>query len=142
MSIHVADHGAHWELVPSAGADDASREAVDLEALAGLEEMQDEGEPSLVVELIDLYLEESPRQLASMLGAAAGADAAAIRRAAHSLKGSSASLGALGVAALCEEIERESYGDSSRRVGALLARLGREQERARHVFAAERRKRS
>jgi HPt (histidine-containing phosphotransfer) domain-containing protein len=142
MPIYVADYGADWELVPAAVADAAPPEAVDLGVLAALEELQAEGEPDIVVELIDVYLEESPRQLVLMLKADARRDASALGRAAHSLKWSSASLGALRVAALCEELEREGRGDSPRRAGALIVRLGRELEGARRVFAAERRKRS
>jgi HPt (histidine-containing phosphotransfer) domain-containing protein len=142
MSIHVADCAAHRWLATLAGAEDAPPEAVDLGVLAGLEGLQDEGEPSLVVELIDLYLEEAPRQLASMFEAEASADADALRRAAHSLKGSSASLGAFGAAALCGELEHADCGDSSRGAGELIARLGQELERVRRVFAAERRKRT
>jgi HPt (histidine-containing phosphotransfer) domain-containing protein len=139
-----ADEQARWELVPQAraGADTAAPEAVDLAALRGFEEIQAEGEPDLVVELIDLYLEDAPRKLALMLEAAAGADEESLRRAAHSLKGSSASLGAFGAASLCAELERTDCRDSSGRAGALLARLGQELERVREAFAAERRKRS
>jgi two-component system sensor histidine kinase/response regulator len=143
--IHAdVDGGGNWELVPSAnaGADTAALGAVDLAALKGFEGMQAEGEPDLIVELIDLYLEDAPRKLASMLEAVAGADEGALRRVAHSLKGSSASLGACRVAALCEKLERADCDDSFGRGGALLALLGQELERVRQAFAAERRKRS
>jgi HPt (histidine-containing phosphotransfer) domain-containing protein len=142
MSIYVTDQDTQRE--PAAGAGDygAPRGAVDLGVLAAFEEIQAEGEPDLVVELIDLYLEDAPRKLASMREAEAGADAPALRRAAHSLKGSSSSLGAFGAAALCRELERADCGDPSGLAASLLARLGRELERARRVFAAERIKRS
>jgi len=143
MSSHVdVDANAQWDLMPQAEAGDEAHGAVDLAALRGFEEIQAEGEPDLVVELIDLYLEDAPRKLAIMLEAAAGADAESLRRAAHSLKGSSASLGAFGMAALCAELERTDCGDSSGGGGVLLARAGQELERVREAFAAERRKRS
>jgi two-component system, sensor histidine kinase and response regulator len=133
----------HWELVPPmrAGADTSSLDAVDMVVLKGFEEIQAEGEPDLVVELIDLYLEDAPRKVASMLEAVAGADGAALRRAAHSLKGGSASLGAFGVAALCEELEQVVEADSFRSAGMLLNNLKRELARVRRAFAAERRRR-
>ena len=143
MSSHFdVDANAQWDLVRPADAGGEANGAVDLAALRGFEEIQAEGEPDLVVELIDLYLEDAPRKLAVMLEAAAGADEEFLRRAAHSLKGSSASLGAFGMASLCAELERADCGDSSGRAGALLARLGQELERVREVFAAERLKRS
>jgi two-component system, sensor histidine kinase and response regulator len=125
-----------------AGADASALDAVDLAALEGFAGMQAEGEPDLIVELIDLYLEDAPRKVVSMLRAVAEADGEAMKRAAHGLKGSSASLGACRVAALCGELERGGGDDSFERAGALLARLGQELERARQAFAAERRRRS
>lgn len=116
--------------------------AVDTAVLAELEEIQEEGEPDLIAELIGLYLEDSPRKLAAMREAEARADAASLRRAAHSLKGSSASLGAFGVAALCGELERACREESSRRAVQLIARLGRELDSVRRVFEDERRRRS
>ena len=143
MSSHFdVDANAQWDLVRPAEAGGEANGAVDLAALRGFEKIQAEGEPDLVVELIDLYLEDAPRKLAVMLEAAAGADEEFLRRAAHSLKGSSASLGAFGAASLCAELERADCAGSPGRAGALLERLGRELERVREAFAAERRKRS
>ena len=133
----------HWELVQPtrASVDASSLDAINMAVLKGFEEVQDEGEPDLIVELIDLYLEDEPRKLASMLEAVAEADEMSLMRAAHSLKGSSASLGAFGVAALCEELEHVSKADSFPSAGMLLNRLKRESARVRRAFAAERRRR-
>src|SRR5687767_4508129 len=69
-------------------------DAVDMAALTDLEDAQVEGDPDLVVELIDLYLEDSSDKLAAIREAIAKTDEASLRRATHSLRGSSASLGA------------------------------------------------
>jgi histidine phosphotransfer protein HptB len=115
-------------------------EAVDAAVLADLEEMQEEGEPDFVAELIGLYLEDAPRKLAQMREAARAADASSLRHAAHGLKGSSSSLGAFGVAAVCAELERACREDTSGETTALLARLAREMERAHLAFERERRR--
>ena len=67
-----ADRSTHWELVSPAhaGADAAALGAVDVAVLDGFAALQAEGEPDLIVELIDLYLEDAPRKVASMLEAA------------------------------------------------------------------------
>ena len=143
-AIHLDVYrSTHRELVSPtrAGADTAALKAVDMTMLKGFEEMQAEGEPDLIVELIDLYLEDAPRKLASLLEAVAEADEVLLMRAAHSLKGSSASLGAFGVAALCEELEQVVKADSFPSAGMLLNRLKRESARVRRAFAAERRRR-
>jgi HPt (histidine-containing phosphotransfer) domain-containing protein len=46
---------------------------------------------------------DTPRQLAAMREAIAGADAEALRKVAHSLKSGSANVGADGLAQLCKE---------------------------------------
>jgi HPt (histidine-containing phosphotransfer) domain-containing protein len=115
-------------------------DAVDLPTLRGFEEAGVEGEPDIVVELIDIYLESAPRLVAAVREAAAAGDVASLSRAAHNLRGGSASLGAWRVAALCEEIE-VSRPLSSHEAAALAARLEEEFELARLSFEAERRRR-
>jgi HPt (histidine-containing phosphotransfer) domain-containing protein len=69
---------------------------------------------AFVRELIAAYVAEAPEHLDGMARAAAAADAAAIVRPAHTLKSSSASVGAMRLAAICRSIEeagRESRAD-------------------------------
>lgn len=131
-------------MVPPAHVGDSPEgsDAVDVSVLRSFEQIQAEGEPDIVVELIDLYLEDAPRKLTSMLAAAAGANELSLKRAAHGLKGSSASVGAGQVASLCQELERDYSVDSFERAGGLLDRIGHELERARRALEAERRRRS
>lgn len=130
------------DLVPAAltraGAHDPAGEAVDVAALLSLEGAQVEGEPDLIVELIELYAEDTPRRLTAIRDALARTDWAALRRAAHGLKGGSASLGARRVAALCDELEALPGEDAAREGGGLFTRLEQEVERARLAFADER----
>ena len=55
--------------------------------------------------MVQSYLNTAPQLLQSIREAVARNDAAALRRAAHTLKSSSASLGALALAALCKGLE-------------------------------------
>ncbi|NJL21988.1 MAG: response regulator [Leptolyngbyaceae cyanobacterium SM1_3_5] len=59
----------------------------------------------VLVELIDSYRQESPRLLQRMQDAIAERDAMALRLAAHTLKASSATLGAIALSQLCQSIE-------------------------------------
>jgi HPt (histidine-containing phosphotransfer) domain-containing protein len=63
------------------------------------------GDNAFVVELVGAYLAEGQDHIDAMLAAAAGGDAAAIVRPSHTLKSSSASLGAMRLAAICRGIE-------------------------------------
>lgn len=78
--------------------------AVDEAALGELLETVG-GDRAFLAELVESYLADSPGLLAEMLGAAVAGDAASLRRAAHTLKSTSASLGAPGLAGACREIE-------------------------------------
>jgi HPt (histidine-containing phosphotransfer) domain-containing protein len=137
--VEIADNIDH-EPCPAtrASALDTTGEAVDLLTLLSLEEAQVEGEPDLVVELIDLYAEDAPRRLAAIRGAWAARDLAALSRAAHGLKGSSASLGARQVEVLCEKLERLSGKELLQRGEMLLTCLEREFAHVRLAFADER----
>jgi two-component system, sensor histidine kinase and response regulator len=118
-------------------------DCVDMAALAALEDAQVEGEPDLVVELIDLYFEDSSDKLAAIGEAISKTDEPSLRRATHGLRGSSASLGAHRVAALCWELEQTGLGDSSlEHIEALRSVLEHECELVRQVLAAERLRRT
>lgn len=69
------------------------------------QEMLGEDGPEMILELITIFLEEVPTQLAALQAGVARQDARSIRQAAHSLKSSSANLGAVGLSALCQELE-------------------------------------
>lgn len=125
-----------------AGASVTPPEAVDMTMLASFEEAQIDGEPDLVVELIDLYLTDAAAKMAALRGALVNSDETALRRLAHCLRGSSGNLGARQVAALCEELEQVGGGDWRPAAEGLLLGLEREFERAGVIFAAERRRRT
>jgi HPt (histidine-containing phosphotransfer) domain-containing protein len=113
-----------------------------MEALNSFESAQMEGEPDIIVELIDLYLEDAARRVSAMQEAATQADEKAIKWAAHALRGSSAHLGARRIATLCQEIEQHEPPSMFPDVETLLTLLVLEFERVRQVFIAERARRS
>ena len=86
-----------------AGGAGAADGVVDSDVLRQLEEDVGAVETRSVIET---FLEATPDLLASLRNGAARADAAAIQRSAHTLKASSALLGALVLARRCEDLER------------------------------------
>ena len=123
-------------------APDSVNDAVDMTVLSGLQDAQAEGEPDLIVELIDLYLDDTPRRLDAMTALLENRDMLSLRRAAHSLKGSSATLGAGRTAQLCEAIEELTQDNSLDAFAELLHRLELEFARVRQSFLIERRRRT
>lgn len=124
-----------------AGAPEIFRASVDLAMLASYEKIQLDGEPDLIVELIDLYLEDAPRRVAVMRESLAKRNWLSVKREAHSLRGSSGNLGALQMARICDEIEGIESGDLFPSIAALLNCLELELERVLHIFLAERQRR-
>lgn len=66
--------------------------------------------PDLLARIIKTYLEHAPTLLAALTQAADSADCTEMSRIAHSLKSSSANLGARSVSALCRKLETAAGG--------------------------------
>ena len=77
---------------------------IDLAVLQELKEIAG-GESELLVEVIDCYLEDSPKLLDEMSQAIQQQQAILLQRSAHSMKSSSASVGASNLSELCKELE-------------------------------------
>jgi HPt (histidine-containing phosphotransfer) domain-containing protein len=91
------------------------------------------GDLEFLRELIDTYFEDSPKLLAALHAALAAGNTAEFRRAAHSLKSASASMGAMGSSRMCQEMEE--IGKACALDGA-DATLGRAEEEYTRVRAA------
>src|ERR1700687_5662568 len=64
-----------------------------------------EGDVELLEEIVQLFLEDSPRLIAAMRDSLASADAAGLRMAAHAMKGSLSNFGSLPSGTLVSELE-------------------------------------
>lgn len=96
---------------------------VDPEVLQMLADLQEPGEPDLLRELVTLFLRDTPERLHALRQALASADYATAARAAHSVKGSAANLGAAGLqalAGLAEQSARQAEGAASAAAAAAL----------------------
>src|SRR6266404_20734 len=119
---------------------DLSVAPIDLSVLAGLREFDNEGDPDLVAELAVIFFQDTVERLRSLRRAIDFADAAGIESEAHSLKGSSASLGAVGMSLLCGELEAKGRAGAIEGAGALesaseaLSQIEEEFGRARAIL--------
>ena len=75
--------------------------------LGVVDELRDSvgGDHEFVKELVAIYLDESPGYLDAIAAAAAAGDAATLVRPAHTLKSSSASIGAMRLSAVSKQLE-------------------------------------
>jgi PAS domain S-box-containing protein len=111
--------------------DDAVLDAV---FLADLEEVI--GDASMLAEVIGMYLTDSPSHLDAIVDALAQADPAALTRAAHALKGSSASVGAAPLSSLCGKMEQLGRAGTLEDSAEPLRRLQTEFHRVRRALQA------
>jgi HPt (histidine-containing phosphotransfer) domain-containing protein len=90
--------------------------------------------------LIDVFLEDTPRLVSALEAAASsGPDYAALRDAAHSLKSSSANLGAMSLSAAAKRIEMGARQQSLDRPAVAVALVANEFQRARQQLRASQR---
>jgi two-component system sensor histidine kinase/response regulator len=93
-----------------------------------------------VTKLIDRYLEEATSRLADLKEAVERSDANALRLAAHGLKGTSGTVGAKGMAIICEELEKLARSTALDRTSALVTALEDEFKRVRDALHIEQRR--
>jgi CheY-like chemotaxis protein len=115
----------------------ALRTKLDPRALDQVRALQRPGAPSLLEKVIRLYLANAPELLAAVRTAMVQGNSEALRQAAHSLKSSSASLGATTLAERCRALEAEARAGACPEPGAELEALKSEFHEVRLDLEAE-----
>jgi HPt (histidine-containing phosphotransfer) domain-containing protein len=94
------------------------------------------GDEEFMGELIDIYLEDMPRQLQALRAAVQNHDAAAAAATAHRLKGASGNMGADSLSALCNDVEVSSRDNKLDQLPNLMEAIGTESTRVREFLCA------
>ena len=105
--------------------------------LAGLRELQEEGEPDILCELIELFLSDVPTQLVALKEGVETGDAHSVERIAHTLKGSCGNIGAKRMEAICAELEEMGRSEDLAGAPGPISRLEEDFGRVRAVFEEE-----
>ena len=82
-----------------------SCDVIDKSVLDSLRELQEAGDPDIVAEVGGLFIHHSPEKVEAIMKSAANGDARVLQMAAHSLKSSSAYVGAMRLSELSRELE-------------------------------------
>jgi PAS domain S-box-containing protein len=90
---------------------------------AALQSLRDLGGDEFLAEVIDTFLAEAPQLLATLHRALDDADAEELRRAAHTLKSNSATLGAGEFSGLCRDLEQRARSGELDRAPELVDRI-------------------
>lgn len=115
-----------------AGQTGAANGAVNSDILAALREVMENG----FSHLVGIFLQETPKLLDAVREGIAAGNIESVHRNAHSIKSSSASLGALGLSELARSLETLARGGSldgaAALAGQMRAELVRVEEALRH----------
>jgi DNA-binding response OmpR family regulator len=118
MPAGVTGKGAAASRAANSSAD---HDPLDVQVLARIRALQRPGAADIVRKVISLYLEDAPKRLNALRDAIAKGDCSAVERAAHAFKSSSANLGALTLAGMCEVMERDARAGHCEQAQARLA---------------------
>jgi HPt (histidine-containing phosphotransfer) domain-containing protein len=105
---------------------------IDLESIENLRALNPGDGDEFLREIIGIYLEDTPQRIAELEESLASGDTARFTRAAHSVKGSSANLGAMAVRGIAEQLEHTSNKQGLGNVADLVVAL-REQFAVAHA---------
>ena len=99
--------------------------AIDMRVIADLRELGGDEDPGLLTELIDLFLTDAPGRVRDVETGLATGDIKLVERAAHTLKSSSANIGALTLSSICKRIEELARNQEKDAIKRLLAETTR-----------------
>jgi len=101
----------------------ANKVTLDISAIEAVRQLDPDGQDRLLSRLIALYRDDSSQLLADMENGLRTSDAEIVARAAHTLKSSSANLGAANVAAIARIIETAARTGDISGLPALMTKL-------------------
>ncbi len=121
QEAHLTDEYSGGRVIMLKESSDADH--VDCKAFEEIRFLQSSGAPDILSKVIGIYLRDTPKQLENARISLTRNDADAMGKQAHSLKSSSATLGAHALAALCKEMELMGRSGSTENAKDLLSRM-------------------
>jgi PAS domain S-box-containing protein len=112
-------------------------ETLDRQVLEQLGKVQTNGKPELLVRVINVYLVESPKLMKKLRQAVEASDGAGIASFAHSLKSSSANVGARALSGYFAEMESLARRADTQQACGLFGRVEGEHRKVQNALAAE-----
>lgn len=109
---------------------------IDPKAIENLRALDTAGNDEFLREIAGIFLEDTPRRIEELDESLLSGDVGRFTRAAHSIKGSSANLGATALRATAEKLEHQSRSQGLVDVQSLVAAVKTEFERARAELSA------
>ena len=96
---------------------------IDQEVLSQFDDLHIEGEPDILIELIDSFLSSTPKRIEAMAQFVASADVESASKEAHALKSAAQSLGAKALGELCQQLEDFTKNKTQENIFELIEEL-------------------
>lgn len=106
-----------------------SEAAIDPVVVESLRQLTLPGEPDVLIQVLNLFLQEAPKRIQRLEAAWQSGDHVEVHRAAHSLKGSAGNIGARPMFAVCRDLDDQAQSGDLTRSADLVAALAREYAR-------------
>jgi HPt (histidine-containing phosphotransfer) domain-containing protein len=104
---------------------------IDLDAIANLRDLNPGDNGEFLREIVNIYIEDTPRRIADLKACQASRDVSTFTRAAHTIKGSSANVGAQLLKSMAERLESISRREGLASLSPLISDCEAEFERVR-----------
>jgi CheY-like chemotaxis protein len=128
---------AHPQAPQAADLEPSGGDVLDRQVLGQLGALRTNGKPELLARTINLYLAESPKLIQKLRSAASANDAPEIVRSAHSLKSSSANVGATVLSRYCGDIEASARRADTEEARKIFSKIEAEHGRVHSALSAE-----
>jgi len=139
IALPLASTIHHEDIAPPArtyGAEVSQRDVINRHALDNIRALSRERGDALVHKVIAAFVDDTPQHLRTLSQAIAVFDAGNLRKVAHSLKSSSANVGAETLAQMCKDMEALGRTDTTEGAATLLTDMEQEFRAVRHSLSA------
>jgi HPt (histidine-containing phosphotransfer) domain-containing protein len=109
--------------------------AIDRGVIENLRQLNQEGQPDLVREVLTVFLHDSPRRVSAIANAAEQRNGPELQRSAHALKGAAGTIGAFQLQDCCRELETAGRNNTFDETTVLLEEMRNQLERVRGEIA-------
>jgi len=103
--------------------------ALDPIVVERLRQLTPPGEPDVLAQVLNLFLQETPKRIDRLKAACREGDPDEVHRTAHSLKGSVGNIGARAMFSVCRDLDDHARAGDLTKSGELMAALAREYAR-------------
>ncbi len=132
-SVH---HDDEPPTLPHATREVIQRDVINRHALDNIRALSADRGDALVQKVIAAYVDDTPQHLITLRTAISGVDPGNLRKVAHSLKSSSANVGAEKLAQMCKEMENLGRIDTTEGADVILTSMEQEFQAVRHSLSA------